>query len=149
MFLKGDSNPKLFSFFVNLFHHIKENFIEPTTSIQPPVYYVLKNFHHPSLLPLPAYSNPPSTSPFCDALKSIFKKKEVHSLHEETYTHLAVYSSQWLNPLLAITLIRLGNTSKKQDCKVTALSLVLLVQTFDEVIDELGTTHTRNYYEAK
>ena len=128
LFLKGDSNPKLFSFFVNLFHHIKENFIEPTTSIQPPVYYVLKNFHHPSLL-LPAYSNPLSTPPFCDALKSIFylRKKEVHSLHEETYTHLAVYSSQLLNPLLAIILICLGNTSKKQDCKVTALSLVLLV----------------------
>ena len=37
----------------------------------------------------------------------------------------------------------LGNTFKKQDCKITALSLVLLVSTFDKVTDELRTTKTR------
>ena len=39
----------------------------------------------------------------------------------------------------------LGNTSKIQDCKITALSMVLLVYTFDIVIDELGTRQTRNF----
>lgn len=41
-----------------------------------------------------------------------------------------------ISPLPAIILLRLENTSKKQDCKVIALSLILLVQTFDKILIE-------------
>ena len=47
-------------------------------------------------------------------------------------------------PVIILKLVCLGNTSKKQDCKITASSLVLLVQTFDKVIDELGMIKTWN-----
>ena len=42
-------------------------------------------------------------------------------------THLTAYPLRSLNILSVIMLLCQGNTSRKQDCKVIALSLVLLV----------------------
>ena len=57
----------------------------------------------------------------------------------EICAHLETHSSKRLIPLLVIILAELGNTSKK-GCKITILSQVLLVLTFDKAVDELGTT---------
>ena len=46
-----------------------------------------------------------------------------------------------IEPLLVIILLCLGNTSRKQDCKATTSLLVLLVQSFNTVMDELGPIH--------
>ena len=68
------------------------------------------------------------------------QEEKVHSFSERTDLHI------WLrkHPLPIIILVCLGNIFKTQDCKTTAFSLVLLVQTFDKFVDELGTTQTRN-----
>ena len=55
--------------------------------------------------------------------------------------NLAAHLSKSLNPLclqLYLQLVCLGNTSKKRECKKTAPSLVLSVETFDKGIDESG-----------
>ena len=66
-------------------------------------------------------------------------QKEVHSsIWGVRYTPLAAHSSERLTPLPA-TILCLGNASTKQDCKITALSMVLLVKIFGTAIDGLET----------
>ena len=62
----------------------------------------------------------------------MFLREQMHN------THLAAYSLKILNPLSLpfIILACLYNKSKAQDWKVTDSLLVLLVYTFDKVIDE-------------
>ena len=72
-------------------------------------------------------------------------QKEVHSsIWGDRYTPLAAHLSKRLTPLPA-TILCLGNASKKQDCKITALSMVLLVQIFGTTTDGLETTQTMNW----
>ena len=62
------------------------------------------------------------------------------------YTHLSEHSWQGLNPLCVIILVLLGNASKNQDCKITASLLVLLVQTFDNIIEEKHKQEIQLWY---
>ena len=51
------------------------------------------------------------------------QEEEVHSSSlENRCTHLAAHSSKRSKTLSAVMLVCLGKTSKKQDCKITALS---------------------------
>ena len=73
---------------------------------------------------------------------------QVHtSSRENTYVQYKTGSTfiKNIGPFVSsiiFTLVYLGNTSKKQDCKITTSSLVLRVKTFDKGIDKLGTTQT-------
>ena len=69
------------------------------------------------------------------------KEKEVHSTSRGDKLHSTSSStSRGFIPLSAFILLCLGITSKIYYCKKIALSLVLLVSTFDKVIFELQKT---------
>ena len=62
----------------------------------------------------------------------------------DRYTHLAPHLSNRSKPVFAKFFLFLGNASKIYDCKIIALSLVLLAPVFDKVIVELSETKTKN-----
>ena len=74
-----------------------------------------------------------------------FKKKRCTLLTEGTDIHIWYHNHRKdLKFLPAIIFLCLGNTSIVHDCNIIALSLVLLVSTFDMVIVKLRKTKTKN-----